>query len=95
MAQTTAPVLCQSQLAATVNDHSNTQANATLLPLDNSRSGQGVAVGGLPPAPLGSRRLRRSSLGQRHLLLPTGDNQRHLDAQIHPATLSVACAKIL
>ena len=61
MAQTTALVLCQSQLVATVNDHSNAQANATLLPLDNSHLGQGVAVGGLPPAPLGSRRRRRSS----------------------------------
>lgn len=89
MAQTTAPVLCQSQLVATVDDHSNTQANAILLPLDNSHSGQGAAVGGLPPAPLGSPRRRRSPLGQRYLLLSIGDNQRHLDAQIDPATLSM------
>ena len=53
MAQTTAPVLCQSQLVATVNDYSNTQAK-TPVPLDNSHSGQGGR----------SRRATTGSLGK-------------------------------
>ena len=39
-----------------------------------------TTAGRLPPTPLESPRRRRAPLGQRHLFLPTGNNQRNLDA---------------